>query len=263
LPIGANGEPAGHIHISRALELSAAGLENWAQSEWTLSMARLDIEGLQTAAALAREEGWHDRVIFALGDSGDRQFYDWRFPVLWEQQVSAESAHNQLDPSWVHGVMRSESALSATARSSAGALGLMQITPATARRLARQHGLTYRGREQLKDADLNIRFGTRFMRELLDRYDQNPVLVSGAYNAGPEAVDRWLDSRPRGDTDVWIETIPYYETRDYIPRVLAFTAIYDWRMKRPVTRVSSRMPDLNSGNMSTRETTQVVCQASG
>jgi soluble lytic murein transglycosylase len=252
-----------HPGVARALELRAAGLENWALSEWSLASAGLDREGLRTAAALAREENWHDRVIFALGDSGDRQYYDWRFPLQWEQQVNAESSGNRLDPSWVHGVMRSESALAHGAVSSAGALGLMQVTPATARRLARDHGLVYGGREQLKDPELNIRFGTRFMRELLDRYGQNPVLVSGAYNAGPNAVDRWLDSRPRGQAAAWIETIPYYETRDYIPRVLAFTAIYDWRMQRPVTRVSSRMPDVDSGNMNTVETTEVVCQASG
>ncbi len=249
--------------ISRSLELHAAGLENWALAEWSLASTRLDRQGLRTAAALAHEEGWHDRVIFALGDSGDRQYYDWRFPVLWKQQVEAASLTNKLDPAWVHGVMRSESALVETARSSAGALGLMQITPSTAKRLARKHGMVCRGGEQLTKAGLNIRFGTSYMRDLLDRYDQNPVLVSGAYNAGSRAVDRWLESRPRSEAAVWIETIPYFETRDYIPRVLAFTVIYDWRMQKPVTRVSSRMPDLDSGKINPRKTTQVVCVASG
>ena len=253
----------GRPDISRSLELHEAGLENWALAEWSLASIRLDRQGLRTAAALAHQEGWHDRVIFALGDSGDRQYYDWRFPVLWEQQVEAASAANQLDAAWVHGVMRSESALVETARSSAGALGLMQITPSTAKRLARKHGMAYRGREQLTEADSNIRFGTRFMRDLLDRYNQNPVLVSGAYNAGSRAVDRWLDNRPRGEAAVWIETIPYFETRDYIPRVLAFTAIYDWRMQKPVTRISSRMPDLDSNGNTPRKTTEVECGASG
>ena len=177
-------------------------------------------------------------------------------------------ARNRLDPAWIHGVMRSESALVESARSPAGAIGLMQITPATAKRLARRHGLAYSGSEQLRTASLNIRFGTRYMRELMDRYEQNPVLVSGAYNAGPGAVNRWLDSRPRGDAAAWIETIPYFETRDYIPRVLAFTAIYDWRMHRSVTRLSHRMPHLDSavlGSQSTtpNETTEVVCPEPG
>jgi len=249
--------------FSRALELRAVGLENWALAEWSLAAARLDREGLRAAAALAREEGWHDRVIFSLGDSGDLQYYEWRFPLPWEDLVSAESSRNALEPSWVFGVMRSESALAEQARSSAGALGLMQVTPATARRLARQHGLAYHGSDQLRQAAPNIRFGTRFMRELLDRYGQNPVLVAGAYNAGPQVVDRWLEERPRGSAAAWVETIPYFETRDYIPRVLAFTAIYEWRMQQQVTRVSSRMPDLDSGNMGGRETTEVVCFAPG
>lgn len=249
--------------FSRSLELHAAGLENWALAEWSLAVARLDPEGLRVTAALAQAEGWHDRVIFALGNSGDRQFYTWRFPLLWEREVAAESARNQLDPAWVHGVMRSESALAETARSPAGAIGLMQVTPATAKRLARKHGMSYNGHEQLKIAGSNIQFGTRFMRELMDRYDQNPVLVSAAYNAGPKAVDRWLDSRPRGDAAAWIESIPYFETRDYIPRVLAFTAIYDWRMHRPVTRLSNRMPDLGSATRLSNESTQVVCPGPG
>jgi len=249
--------------IARSLELRAAGLDNWALSEWTMAIASLDIESLRTAAALAHQENWHDRVIFALGNSGDQRYYEWRFPLLWTGEVGNEAIQNKLDPSWVYGVMRSESALAETARSSAGALGLMQVTPATASRLARRHGLKYRGSDQLKEAESNIRFGTRFMRELLDRYNNNPVLVSGAYNAGPAAVDRWLSSRPRGSAAVWIESIPYYETRDYIPRVLAFTAIYDWRLNQPVTRISSRMPDLDSGSIKPLVTTKVVCSTHG
>ena len=159
--------------------------------------------------------------------------------------------------------MRSESALSEGAKSPAGALGLMQLTPATARRLARLHGLQYNRQSQLLEADLNIQFGTQFMRDLLDRYNQNPVLVSAAYNAGPESLNRWLDTRPKSDAAAWIESLPYYETRDYIPRVLAFTTIYNWRMGNPVTRISSRMPDLESGNIMPVETTEVVCHSPG
>lgn len=249
--------------FARALELRAADLGAWAVSEWQLAAGRLDTEGLRTAAALAREEGWHDRAIFALGNSGDLRYYDWRFPVLWEAAVEREASRRQLDKAWVLGVMRSESALSSEARSSKGALGLMQVTPATARRLAREHGLPYGGQSELRDPEPNIRFGTVFMRELLDRYDQNPVLVAGAYNAGPGAVDRWLRNRPQGDVAAWVETIPYYETRDYIPRVLAFTAIYDWRLGGPVKRVSSRMPGFDSGTIRQPDTADVVCLASG
>ena len=252
-----------HGPVLRSLELRAAGLEQWAEYEWGLAMRTLGVRDLRIAAAIAWEEGWYDRVIFALGDSGDQRWYEWRFPVPWERVVEREAARQQLDKSWVFGVMRSESALAERARSSAGALGLMQVTPDTARRLAGRHGLAYSGSAQLRHAEPNIRFGTTFMRELLERFDQNPVLVSGAYNAGPEAVERWLRERPNNDIFTWVETIPYYETRDYIPRVLAFTVIYDWRLGNPVKRVSSRMPDFGSGSMAGQETADIVCLASG
>jgi soluble lytic murein transglycosylase len=249
--------------IARSLELRAVGLDQWAEYEWGRATRALPVEELRAAAALAWQESWYDRVIFALGDSGDRRLYDWRFPSPWESVVERESSRQQIDLSWVFGVMRSESALNARAQSSAGALGLMQITPDTARRLSRHHGLKYSGRAQLKQPEDNIAFGTTFMRELLDRFDQNPVLVSGAYNAGPEAVQRWLRERPQHDMATWIETIPYYETRDYIPRVLAFTVIYDWQLGQPVKRVSSRMPPFDSGSMVPTRTADVVCLASG
>jgi soluble lytic murein transglycosylase len=88
------------------------------------------------------------------------------------------------------------------------------------------------------------------------------VLVSGAYNAGPHSVDRWMDRRQSDDPVIWVETLPYYETRDYIPRVLAFTTLYDWRLQQPVQRLSSRMPSLapsGQGAMISGETVEVVC----
>jgi len=143
----------------------------------------------------------------------------------------------------------------------------MQMTPGTARQLARRHNFAFTGPEQLMRAEDNVRFGTTYLRDLLDRFGHNPVLVSGAYNAGPNAVDRWLAERPAGDPAIWVETLPYFETRDYIPRVLAFATLYDWRLQRPVTRITSRMPAFDSGagsgTMQAVETTEVVCRATG
>ena len=260
---GAVNRLRGQTDFSRALELREAGLDNWAQSEWSLAARRLNAGDLKVAAALALSVGWYDRAIFALGDSGELRLYKWRFPVLWEQAVMEEAGHNDLDPPWVLGVIRSESAMTENAKSPAGALGLMQVTPVTARKISKKHGLVYRGQDQLLEGAENIRFGTVYLRELLEQFDQNPVLVSGAYNAGPNAVSSWLKDRPRGEAALWIETIPYYETRDYITRVLAFTTIYDWLLLNPVRRVSSRMPAIDSGNMLTSETAEVVCRMPG
>lgn len=252
--------------FERALELRAAGVRNWARSEWGLAVRGLDRDGLRTAAALAVRENWPDRAIFALGNSGDLQWYEWRFPLAYQAQVTSNAASRDLDPAWVMGLMRSESAMAEDARSAAGALGLMQVTPGTAQGLANRHAYRYGGQEQLLLADENIRFGTTYLRELLDRFGGNPVLAAGAYNAGPLAVERWLRERPSPEPAIWIETLPYFETRDYIPRVLAFATLYDWRMQRPARRVSSRMPAFDSAARSgtmQADTTEIACRTPG
>jgi soluble lytic murein transglycosylase len=253
--------------FDRALELRRAGIGNWARGEWAMAARKVDKQGLRTAAALAVREGWPQMAIFALGDSGDQRWYEWRFPLDYVPLVDASAEGLRLDASWVMGLMRSESALAEDAVSPAGARGLMQVMPGTARQLAQRHGLDYTDAEQLLQAEDNIRFGTAYLRDLLDRYGDNPMLATGAYNAGPGAVDRWVDERRAGEPAIWVETLPYFETRDYIPRVLAFTTLYDWRMQRPVSRISSRMPAFDSavggGTMQSRETAEVVCPAPG
>jgi soluble lytic murein transglycosylase len=253
--------------FDRALELRRADIVNWARSEWYLAARSLDSQGLRTAAALAVRENWPEQAIFALGNSGDWRWYEWRFPLDYTELVDVSAASRNLDSSWVMGLMRSESAMAEDAISSAGARGLMQVTPDTASQLARRHAYRYTGPQQLLRPEDNILFGTTYLRDLLDRFGDNAVLASGAYNAGPHAVDRWLNERPRAAPDIWIENLPYFETRDYIPRVLAFSTIYDWRLQRPVSRVSSRMPAFDSDaagvNMQRRETVEVVCRAPG
>jgi soluble lytic murein transglycosylase len=250
--------------FQRALELRKAGVPNWSRSEWRIATRGLDKEGLRAAAALAHQESWPDMAIFALGNSGDLRWYEWRFPVEYAPLVDAQARNRNLDPAWVMGLMRSESAMAVDALSSAGARGLMQVMPNTAKQLAKRHSFSYTGHQQLMQAQDNIEFGTAYLRDLLDRFGENQGLVSGAYNAGPHVVDRWMNKRQTNDPAIWVETLPYYETRDYIPRVLAFSTIYDWRLERPVSRISSRMPDLDSstasGSVQARETAEIVCR---
>ncbi len=253
--------------FQRSLELRKAGIVNWSRSEWQIAVKSLDQAGLRVAAALAVEENWPDMAIFALGNSGDRRWYAWRFPVEYASLVETQAGDRNLDPAWVMGLMRSESAMAEDAMSSAGARGLMQLMPETAKQLARRHSISYTGQRELMQAEENIVLGTTYLRELLDRFNGNPVLASGAYNAGPRAVERWLANRRTDDPAIWVETLPYFETRDYIPRVLAFSTIYDWRMAKPVARISSRMPEFYSGagggNMKITGTAEIVCRTPG
>ena len=249
-----------HQNVPRALELRQVGLTAWARSEWARSVSGGDEETLRAAAAVANAEGWPDAAIAALGNSGDMRWYEWRFPLDYVEIVLERSGRAGLDASWVMGLIRSESALAADAISHAGARGLMQVTPATATQLARRHALSYPGRAQLLDPSTNISFGTTYLSEMLERFDGNPVLATGAYNAGPRAVDRWIGDGYTGDPAIWIETLPYFETRDYIPRVMAFATLYAWRLGQPVPRVSARMPPIGLPGAGQAGTTEVVCK---
>lgn len=248
--------------IQRALELREVALADFARSEWLKVQTSLDREGLHSAAAVAMDAGWADRSIFSMIASGDRQYYAQRFPFVYTAEVEAQAHQQQLDPAWLFGIMRSESALDETVVSAANAHGLMQLTPGTARQLTRRHNLAYRNPGQLLDGRYNIRMATHYLRDLLDTYNDSPVVTLSAYNAGPNAAEKWLKDRPAMPADIWIELIPYFETRDYVPRVLAFTAIYDWRLGNPLRRVSSRMPDIG-GKLTAVSSTSQVCAAGG
>ena len=248
--------------IQRALELRQVDLQEFARSEWLRVQRGLDRVELRGAAAVATNANWPDRSVFSLIASGDRQYYDERFPLVHTTEVETHALSQQLDAAWVFGIMRSESALDQTVISPANAHGLMQITPGTARQLTRKHNLAYKRPEQLLDGSYNIRMGTHYLRDLMTEYNDSPVITLSAYNAGPSAAKEWLRKRPAMPADVWIELIPYFETRDYVPRVLAFTAIYDWRLGKPLRRLSSRMPDIG-GKPSAMSSTSQICAAGG
>jgi len=227
--------------IQRALELRKVGLDDFANREWYRATVSLSKTDLRSAAALATEKGWPSRAIFGLGKSGDTRYYDWRFPIAFEQHINRNANKHNIDPAWIYGLMRAESAMNPRAISPAKAYGLMQLLPGTAKHLSKRAGVKYTNKNKLLEPAANIAFGTAEMSKLLERYKGVPAYVTGAYNAGPGAVDRWLKQRPGKPVEEWMELMPYYETRDYIPRVMAFSTLYAWRLGIPVIRVSHRL----------------------
>ena len=122
----------------------------------------------------------------------------------------------------------------------------MQLLPSTAAGVARRHGLAYNGPDSLYEPSLNIALGSAYLREMEDKYGATYQAIA-AYNAGPTPVARWLAQRPSHDPDLWIETISYKETRDYVARVLAFSVIYDWRLNGDALPVSQRLLGITQG----------------
>lgn len=149
----------------------------------------------------------------------DRPLWEILHPRPWRPLVEREAARRGLDPLLVWSVMREESRFSPAVESPVGALGLLQIMPATGQMLARRHGVLYTGAHDLKDPEVNITLGVAYIADLLQQYDGRLHFAIAAYNAGPNAVDRW---RAGGvdDIDAWAEDIPYAETRNYVRKVL-------------------------------------------
>jgi len=148
-----------------------------------------------------------------------RPVWELLYPTPFARQVTAFAHRMQVDPLLVWAVMREESLFDSAIESNAGAIGLLQLMPATADRLARRHGLPYNGADSLRDPAVNIGLGVVYLRDLQARYDGNLMYAIPAYNAGEAAVDRWLRREPT-DPDVFVEEIPYAETRGYVVKVL-------------------------------------------
>ncbi|HEC11745.1 MAG TPA: hypothetical protein ENI80_00580 [Acidiferrobacteraceae bacterium] len=226
--------------IRMAKELFSLGQLAQARRQWAWVIKDLNKRELQIAALLAHQWGWYDRAIFAANKSGHRDDLNLRFPILYQNLVEQNARISHIDPGWVFGVVRQESAFITDARSHAGALGLMQLMPRTGRLVGRRIKLKIRNRYSILKVENNIRLGTSYLRTVLDTHKGNQVLATAAYNAGPHRVRRWLPKQTL-DADLWVESIPFDETRRYVKNVLGFATIYSQRLDYPRLRLGDRM----------------------
>ena len=230
----------------RALELLELERRTDARREWHALVQDLDEDELQAASWIARCREWHGRAILTIARTPERDDLELRFPVAYSGIVEAASSRRSLSPATVYAVIRQESAFMPDARSSAGALGLMQIMPRTGRQIMRTTGRKLRSRSQLLVPDLNVDLGTWYIRSMLSKMGGHIVLAAASYNAGPHRVERWLPAEGDVEAAAWIDNIPFTETRRYVRRLLAYGAIYEHRLGLPRTRLSERMPPVPS-----------------
>ncbi len=228
--------------IKRVRELYWHGDRLNARREWTRHTPYLNEEDAKLAVILAHQWGWHERVIHELARLKNYHDIRLRFPVLHKKLVFRLARKYQLDPSLILGVIRRESAFNIDAHSHKGAMGLMQLMPATARSIARLFRLKLSGKSELYQPRTNIRFGVRHLARLADRYGYHIPLMLAAYNAGGYRVKKWLPKN-NVSADIWIESIPYRETRAYIRNILAYIVIYEYILDYDIRdRLSSLMP---------------------
>ena len=218
-------------------------LERWteARREWIHATRDMDPAQLKAAAKIAERKGWHDRAIFTLARTGYWDDLELRFPLAHTGLVEQHAARNGIDIAWIYAVMRQESAFMHNARSHAGAMGLMQLMPATARSVARKVlNRKPPRRQELLQPEINIALGSAYLKQMKGELGDSAVLATAAYNAGPHRVTRWLPKRTL-PADIWIELVPFRETRGYLRRVLAYTVIYEKRMGLQPTRLRDRL----------------------
>ena len=211
--------------VQRALELIRLGIRTEGVKEWQFATRNFDDAKLLAASEFAQRAQVYDRSIQAADRTVRQHNFALRYPAPFKEVFAEYAKTYGLDEAWVLGLVRQESRFVTEARSEAGAAGLMQVMPRTARYVARKIGMRdYRGKS-VTEVQTNVTLGTGYLRLVLDQLG-HPVLASAAYNAGPARARRWRDvSRPL-EGAIYVETIPFPETRDYVKKVMANAAFY-------------------------------------
>lgn len=236
--------------MQRTRELIALERYTPARREWYLAIRNMNNDALQGAAKIAQSWGWNNQAIFTLARTGYWEDLELRFPIKHLQQVQRQATKNKLDSAWIYAVIRQESAFGPNAQSRVGAMGLMQLMPATARSVAQKLKQRRPKKWELLRPTLNIQLGTAYLRQVLDQLHDHQVLATAAYNAGPHRVKSWLPKKTLS-ADQWVETIPFNETRKYTERVMAYSVIYEQRLGGKATRLNQRMSPIQPDSITT------------
>ncbi|MDE3011829.1 MAG: lytic transglycosylase domain-containing protein [Pseudomonadota bacterium] len=225
--------------IQRALALFHLGLQSEAAQEWGFALRGASDRLWLAAADVAHDAEWYDRMISAAEHAGPDADPGLRYPLPFREALHARARENGLDEAWVYGLVRQESRFLPEAQSRSGALGLMQLMPATARWAARKIGLRDFKPAYSQEVQTNLQLGSYYLHHVLEDLG-HPVLATAGYNAGPNRVRRWLEARSL-EGAVFIETIPVTETRDYVQKVMANATLYAQRLGLPGRALKSRL----------------------
>ncbi len=232
--------------LVRARELFYAGLYDDANAEWQAATASLSKPAHCQAALLAQAWGWYGRAIRSFANAGCWQDLTVNYPLAYDDTLAPRVQALDLNLPWVYGVIRAESVFRPDAVSPAGAIGLMQLMPATGRRVAANLGLVLDSRDALQDPHINLTLGSAYLSRMLKRFNGSEPLATAAYNAGVKMVDSWLPQSGSLPADVWVDTIPYWETRGYVRRVMSEAVIFDWRLHNTTERLSARLGSISA-----------------
>ena len=226
--------------VQRVVKLVLLDMRAESQREWLYVVRGLPDDALLLAAEYARRAGLYDRAINTADRTASRHDYGIRYMTPFRDQFVQAAREQGVDPALLFGIARQESRFVPDIVSSAGAVGLMQLMPPTARWVAKQLNRADYRPTQISDVEVNTQFGAFYFRYVLDKLDGVPALAAAAYNAGPNRAQAWRGGSTL-EGAVWVETIPFNETRDYVKRVLANTMLYAYLLNQAYVPLSKRL----------------------
>ncbi|MEP7275564.1 MAG: transglycosylase SLT domain-containing protein [Betaproteobacteria bacterium] len=227
--------------VRRVLKLAELDMRPESLREWIYVVRGLDDDALLLAAEYARRSGLYDRAINTAERTVARHDFGLRYLMPFRDEFSAASRDQGVDEDLLYGIARQESRFVPDIVSAAGARGLMQLMPGTARWVAKQMARSDFSPDHVTKADLNTQFGAYYFKYWQDRLDGRPALAAAAYNAGPGRAQAWRPSTIPLEGAIWVETIPFNETRDYVKKVLANAMIYTHALNRPYASLGARL----------------------
>ena len=219
--------------IRRALEFHARGQIADGRREWYNVTRLFSRDEMVAQARLAYEMGWYFPAIRTISQAQYWDDLDVRFPMAHREQLVREARNRDIHSSWVFAITRQESGFMTDAKSGVGAMGLMQLMPATAKETAKRFGIPLSSPQLAYRPEINIQLGAAYLSQIYGQFNGNRVLASAAYNAGPGRVRQWLRGADHLSYDVWIENIPFDETRQYVQNVLSYSVIYGDKLNAP------------------------------
>jgi len=238
-------EVAARPNVQRTIALYRNGLRSEALEEWRWVVRDMNDRELLAAAEVARRNEMYDRAIGAADMTVNLHDFSLRYLAPYRDALQSHIRNNNLDEAWVYGLMRQESRFAHAAKSEVGAAGLMQIMPSTARWIANKLGLKDYHSSLLHNLDTNLQLGTYYMKAVLSQSDNNPVLASAAYNAGPLRALQWRGSQ-KMEGAIYAESIPFEETREYVKKVMSNTVYYADQFGSPPGSLKQRLGHITS-----------------
>lgn len=228
--------------FQRAMLLFQLNLKHDARSELFTMMRFVSEKEQYIISKLVSEMGWYPQALRLAHYPDHKDDITVRFPTPYQDTILENAKKNGVDPALIYAIIRQESYFTPYANSHAGAIGLMQLLPTTATKTAKQFSLDYNGKDDLLDSKRNIQLGSAHIRKLYEQLGAHPALVIAAYNAGKKAARRWIPKSEPLPTDIWIETVTYHETRNYLRNVIGCYIVYQHRLGKTPNLASIMRP---------------------